>query len=189
MNSNQWFSLPKIVPTRQPIGPTERIVVDIGCATWEKPNGLVEDSILTLISRFHPRILFGFDPQPDMADGMGMVEGTLVLTSQRTAWTFNGSEGYTFDGNCSHVGGEDAQTACFDLASFLKSLPGVETIVKVDIEGAEYVLLPHLINGDALRNVSLLLVEWHDGKYRNGFEGWEKERILDQLSCPVEDWH
>jgi hypothetical protein len=177
-----------IIPNRQPIGPIDSIVIDVGCASWETKDGKLEDSVLTLIQRFHPRVLFGFDPFPVVPDHIGVVEGTVVLTAQRAAWTHAGTEGYTLSRNCSHIGGEDAQVACFDLASFLRSLPGVETIMKIDIEGAEYELLPHLIRMDSLRNVSRILIEWHTGEYRNDFEGWTKEKIMEQLTCPVESW-
>ena len=39
------------------------IVVDLGCCGYVR-NGRMEDSIHTLVKRFKPKILFGFDPHP-----------------------------------------------------------------------------------------------------------------------------
>lgn len=181
--------MPEIIPNRQPVGPKDVIVVDVGCASWTTKDDKIEDSIMSLIQRFKPKILFGFDPIPYVNDGVGMIEGTMVVTAQRAAWTHSGIETYAFDRNCSHIGGEDAKVACFDLVAFLRGLPGPEIILKMDIEGAEYELLPHLIENDAMGNVSRLLIEWHTGKYRNDFDGWSREDIESKLTCTVEEWH
>ena len=35
-------------------------------------------------------------------------------------------------------------------------------VVKMDIEGAEYTILPHLLKTSAWLNIDYLLVEWHE---------------------------
>ena len=42
------------------------IVVDLGCCSYQR-GGQLEDSIHTLIKRFKPAVLFGFDPHPASA--------------------------------------------------------------------------------------------------------------------------
>ena len=163
------------------------IVVDLGCCSYER-NGKLEDSIQTLIKRFKPKILFGFDPHPGLPDAVGQVYGTTVITSRRAAWTNDENVGLCLQGNCTHVdANEEARTKAFDLAAWVRTLPKARIVLKVDVEGAEYVLLPHLISHGLMDRFSHLLVEWHEGEYANGY-GSDRTSILAGIECPVEEW-
>lgn len=163
------------------------IVVDLGCCSYER-NGRLEDSIQTLIKRFRPRILFGFDPHPGLPDRVDQVYGTTVITSRRAAWTEDISVPLELQGNCTHVTltGEHFVWG-FDLAAWVRQLPDVNIVLKVDVEGAEYVLLPHLISHGLMDRFSHLLVEWHTEPYANGLEA-DRASILEGIECPVETW-
>lgn len=50
---------------------------------------------------------------------------------------------------------------CIDLAAFLQSLDTTYIVLKLDIESAEYEVLPHLIDTRAIRLVNELYVEFH----------------------------
>jgi len=161
------------------------IVVDLGCCSYAKGNR-VEDSIQTLVRRFKPALLFGFDPHPSLKEAVGKVYGTTVITSRRAAWTYDGTASLTVNGNCTHVGAdEDAapvdEVQVFDLAAWVRLLP------EIDAEGAEYVLLPHLIEHDLMGRFSRVLVEWHTGELANGYES-ERETILAGIEAPTEEW-
>jgi hypothetical protein len=163
------------------------IVVDLGCCGYER-NGRLEDSIQTLVKRFKPGILFGFDPHPALREAVGQVYGTTVITSRRAAWTFDGGVGLTVNGNCTHVDrDEDTSARAFDFAAWVRSLPDVNIVLKMDVEGAEYVLLPHLIDSGLMERFSRLLIEWHTGQYANGYES-ERATILAGIESPVEAW-
>ena len=163
------------------------IVVDLGCCSYQRGAG-VEDSILTLVKRFSPQVLFGFDPHPALTEGVGKVHGTTVLTTRRAAWTRTGKIGLELQGNCTHVDDRGEEwVKCFDLASWVRALPDVKIVLKVDVEGAEYVLLPYLIQNDLIDRFTRILVEWHTGQYANGYES-DRKSILAKISCPVEDW-
>ena len=163
------------------------IVIDLGCLGWAR-NGGVEDSILTLIKRFHPKVLYGFDLHPALQEKMGDVDGTLVVTARRAAWTNDGEVGFDTQGNCTHVDSDQiARVEAFDLAAWVRTLPEARIVLKVDVEGAEYVLLPHLIRHGLMDRFSHLLVEWHSEPYANGFEA-DRASILEGVECPVEDW-
>lgn len=163
------------------------IVVDLGCCSFQHGQ-YVEDSIQALIKRFAPRILFGFDPHPGLPDAVGQVHGTTVVTSRRAAWTHNGEVGLSLQGDCTHVDLDEKQRAkAFDLAAWIRTLPQARIVLKVDVEGAEYVLLPHLIDQGLMDRFSHVLVEWHDGSYANGFAA-DRESILARIECPVEEW-
>lgn len=176
-----------------PIGSFDTdIVIDLGCCSYQRGN-LLEDSITTLIKRFKPKVLFGFDPHPALMDGIGTMYGTTVVTARRAAWTINGRCNIIINGNCTHVGSQawiddsSSKAECFDIASWFQTIPSLKTVLKVDVEGAEYVLLPHLIDMGLIDRFSRILVEWHTGQFANGFES-DKASILEGINCPVEDW-
>lgn len=165
------------------------IVVDLGCCGYARGNKM-EDSIQTLIKRFKPKLLLGFDPHPGLTEGVGNVHGTVVVTSRRAAWTKDGFIDIEINGNCTHIVEENTSSAvasCFDIAAWFHSLPDVKIVLKLDVEGAEYVLLPHLIEHGVMTNISRLLIEWHKGKYANGYET-DTEAMLKQIECPIEEW-
>ena len=148
----------------------------------------LEDSIATLVKRFKPAVLFGFDPHPGLMDAVGQVYGTTVVTSRRAAWTNDEDVGLSLQGNCTHVDPDEKQRArAFDIAAWVRTLPEARIVLKVDVEGAEYVLLPHLIRHGLMDRFSRLLVEWHSGQYANGYEV-ERASILAGIECPVEEW-
>jgi len=163
------------------------IVVDLGCCSYLRGNQL-EDSIQTLIKRFKPQVLFGFDPHPGLPDAVGQVYGTTVITSRRAAWTQDISVPLELQGNCTHVTlTGDSFVKAFDIAAWMRALPEAKMVMKMDVEGAEYVLLPHLIEQGVMDRVSLLLVEWHTASYANGYES-DRNGILEGIDCPVEVW-
>ena len=168
---------------------TTDIVVDLGCIGWLAPDRRsMEDSISLLVKRFQPAVLYGFDPHPGLQEGIGKAFGTVVMTSQRAAWTFDGQVALELQGNCTHVTeGLRTDVGCFDLARWILELPKAELVMKMDVEGAEYVLLPHLIEQGAMERVARLLIEWHTGRYANGLES-DRDEILDLIDCPVEEW-
>jgi len=163
------------------------IVVDLGCVGYAR-EGYFEDSISLLVTRFKPAVLFGFDPHPGLKDAVGQVYGTTVITSRRAAWTNDEDVGLCLQGNCTHVDLDEKQRAkAFDLAAWVRTLPEARIVLKVDVEGAEYVLLPHLIRHGVMNRFSHLLVEWHEGPYANGYET-DRASILADIDCPVEEW-
>jgi FkbM family methyltransferase len=140
-------------------------VVDIGASTRAG-----EQSLVPLIKRFEPDWLYAFDPLWPDEVFKGREEivtniGRLALTqSRKAAWIHDGHIGFLRagdDGIRSHVDPNHAASVpCFDLANFLLSLPE-KVILKMDCEGAEYTLIPHLIETGAIEKVELLLIEWH----------------------------
>lgn len=147
------------------------IVVDVGCADHSAK------SVDYLIGRFRPDELWGFDPYPEMEAADYWDGVTHVRTANEAAWTFDGTVGFTVAGDCSRVGDGPVTVPCFDLAAWL-AVREEGAIVKLDAEGAEYELVPHLIATGEDKRLNLLLVEWHDGD----------RGLTDELDCPVELW-
>lgn len=181
------------------------IVVDIGCQPQES-----EESIFKLCEAYRPSILFGFDPHPDLVPGVEWqtyprdrpgrrshaarqekAGPTLIVRSRLAAWTHDGIIPYNEDGIRSGVAlpgpGETVTTVpCFDLASWLLTLPMPEedVIVKMDAEGSEYPLCWAIHNHDLDLLIKEMIVEYHPGETANGLFSHERA----PLRCPVDDW-
>ena len=168
------------------------VVVDLGCANH---NNI--DSIRLLAKRFKPDVIYGFDPLLPL-NTTRWHGRTKVVRQQKAAWTHDGVVDFRDDGVASCVIGPDGPTLreemrlqdsvaprwveCFDLAAWLyemgdqhRLLPGDHVVVKMDVEGAEYTLLHHLMKTGAIGVIDLLLIEWH----------WQP---VENLPCPIEDW-
>lgn len=154
------------------------IVVDLGCAH------LGTDSVALLIARFQPELLFGFDPWPEghMEEGVSCRNNTVVVLRRMAAWTRAGEVGFVKDGWASYTSNEATpdvlpeavMVPCFDLAVLLRLLPP-PVVLKLNVEGAEYPLLTHLVGLGLDEGLERCIVQWHS-----------TGRI--QLACPVEDY-
>ena len=134
------------------------------------------DSPAALISKYHPAVLYGFDPHPDTWPGVTYQRGTIVVTVRAAAWTRNGQVSLELAGTGSHVSSRGPRVPCVDLCQWLGRLPKPEPVIlKMDVEGAEYELARALHKTELDRRLRLLLLEEHGGK-------------LPPLRCPVEEW-
>ena len=163
------------------------VVVDLGCAPQHGHDG-IEDSIGPLIERFDPDAFYGFDPaEGDWFDAAEReIEGVLYAELHRkAAWLYDGRVGFRHKGIRGRVAPRVRETpvACFDFPAWLGKQPE-PVIVKLDVEGAEYALLAHVITRGCASKLERVLVEWHRGG-PVGTRAW----ILERLECPVEDWH
>jgi hypothetical protein len=169
------------------------IVVDLGCAAhgqWDSPHWLEE--------QFKPDVIYGFDPTCPLASSRCLGK-TLVFVLGLAAWKYAGEIEFIPDGtaSCLVVGGKplldetmwrapepSTKVLCFDFARWLHEM-GERVTVKMDIEGAEFPLLEHMIFTDAIRWVDLLLIEWHCAEPEDRL--W-RDSLLGRLRCPVSDW-
>lgn len=170
-------------------------VVDCGCKSYDG-----EESIGHLAGRFQPDVFYGFDPQLTEDEMLAGVEGVpAVMLSREAAWIADGvlrlglGSWRAWDATAmreKNGRGEWADTAdvpCFDLAAWLTGLPAGEVVLKLDVEGAEFPILRHLITADADLRLSLLLVEWHTWKLPARY--LHEQAVLSRaLRCPVEPW-
>ncbi len=146
-----------------------KVVVDVGCKNWGEPD----ESVIKLIDRFKPDILFGFDPHPDLSEGITKVGDTVVIICNKAAWTSSGRTAFREDEIASHIrSGGELSCDTFNLKEFLRSLPECELVVKLDCEGAEYPLLADLMSDETHELIDTLLVEWHSKGNRPGLREW-----------------
>jgi hypothetical protein len=145
------------------------IVVDLG--TWAHHNPGY-DSVTALVDRFHPELLWGFDPLLE-TEGACFLGDTLVVVRRMAAWTRDGETRFTHDGTGSKIG-KGRRVPCFNLCAWLETLPQ-PIVLKMDVEGAEITLTRKLRETGMDERLALLLVELHGGQ-------------LPDLHCPVEEW-
>lgn len=174
------------------------MVIDIGCATH---GG--DDSIGPLIEEFRPRTLWGFDPA--VGEGHSYKrDGTKVVLLPEVAWTFDGAIGFQLAGLGGHIDVEnDRAFNCFDLARLVHSIDD-EIVLKIDAEGAEYDLVPHLVAKDADLKIKLMLIEWHCDTCKHGIwgdkhpdgcladlEAWIERREMTKqgVRCEIQEWN
>lgn len=148
------------------------VVVDLGCAD----HGIA-DSLSELASYYRCGRIFGFDPSPTLDESIEQVGGVPATLRREAAWLYDGQVGYTETGWTSKVG-EGRPVRCFDFSAWLRAYG--PAVVKMDIEGAEHVLLERIVRDGTDALITELLVEWHDHGPVDG--------LLERLRCPVTDW-
>jgi FkbM family methyltransferase len=172
------------------------IVVDLGCFPHRD-----EISIEPLIERFHPAVLYGFDPWPALVEGETVVGETRVVLRREAAWIGDGEVEFArvrgLRGWDSTVmrdknekrewtgAGDIVRVPCFDFSAWLRELPP-PPIVKLDVEGAEFPILEKLVADGTDVLVAELLVEWHDDKMPEYSE--RRTALVEALRCPVAPW-
>ena len=152
------------------------IAIDIGSADHSH-----ESSTERLITRFHPTLIVALDPHPTTEAGVRLHGETIVATTQAAAWTQEGQIGYHEESGSSRVleNPDLPQVPCIDIAEWITGFEA--TVLKLDCEGAEYTLLPHLIDQQLDRGLELVWVEWHVPYTR-------KREIEQTIRCPLEEW-
>lgn len=146
-------------------------VVDLGCHDHGQWN-----SLGVLAELFHPEVIYGFDPSPDLDTSITEVAGTPVVLERKAAWIEDGELPFTEGvGTISAEG--SLRVPCFNFAEWLDEHG--PCAVKMDVEGAEYALLAHLIHTGVQSKMSYLFVEWHT---------WVNEDYVSALDCPVVRW-
>ena len=154
-------------------------VIDLGCADRGQWNSIHE-----LARHYRPTRIYGFDPSPQTTTGTYTIDyddgPPVPVTVERTAaWIMNGEVPFEDDlilggggprgyapysqislGRLGTIGEGTELVSCFDFSAFLEQTG--PAVVKMDIEGAEYGLLNHLLEHDTARLMTELLIEWHD---------------------------
>lgn len=168
------------------------IVVDLGCKTYG-----VDASLVPLIERFAPDILYGFDPLLEY-DATTTIDGTDVDLRKKAAWLHDGTTllgvGAPFhldatvlaDKNDRDEWSVTTEVPCFDFSRWLARLPE-PVVLKMNVEGAEFPLLERLIADGTIERVESLIVSWHDERLGGDYP--QRRHAIEQaLTVPVEEW-
>jgi len=167
-------------------------VIDIGCAKY---GG--DESIPYLIEEFSPDLLWGFDP--NAKDEQYELNGCKVTVEKKVVWTYSGVIGFNIAATSGRVDEKGhVRFPCVDILSLVNRAAGNgEVIVKMDAEGAEYEILPHLRDNRTDRLLRLLWVEPHcrscgnGGGHREGCQGTynEYEELEASMRCEMHRWN
>lgn len=175
------------------------VVIDCGCATYGGAR-----SIPYLIEDYRPERLIGFDPAVGVYNRY-MLNGTEVIEHPMAAWMFDGEVPFVIQTLGGHVAdeGEGKPTPCIDLARLIQVQEKETVIVKLDIEGGEWELVPYLVEQGADLLLREILVEWHcadcgiggNGRHRDecpaDAAAWDERRwrIEGTLRCSKGEWN
>ena len=69
---------------------------------------------------------------------------------------------------------------CIDIAKFVEQFKGSYIVMKLNVEGAEYNIIPHLKNEGLIDWISKFYVQWHWDKI--GITKAEHERIAGMIT-------
>lgn len=157
---------------QQPGGVT---VIDCGAN-----NGAWLDSIIVALKRnfsVKPRSVHPvwIDPQPQFASRLKQRAAAHVNGRYIRAAAWNANTTLTFHPSMQSASSSLIKSAAqrygsfpsvtvkaFDMANYIRKISNTTTIVmKMDIESAEYVVLPHLMASGVLCSIDFLRMEWH----------------------------
>jgi FkbM family methyltransferase len=86
-----------------------------------------------------------------------------------------------------------SKVSCFDFSKILKKFQGFDVYVKMDIEGAEYDILEHLIETNTLSIIKYLFVEFHSNYFFDKEKAKQRENnILNKIKeqkINFYEWH
>lgn len=132
--------------------------------------------------------------------------GEITFNNHKGAWNNTNKdkyiEGYTTGSNCIDINPqidygngvvfdiESTKCNCVDISEIISSIvkydPNADIIIKCDIEGSEFVVLPKLIESPYVKNVKIIFIEWHERFWFNTNEYQakinERHQIINQLN-------
>ena len=159
------------------------VVIDVGAARYSG-----DYSMERLIEQFTPTHLYAIDPNPALI--FPEITPEAVTLIHAAAWIVEGEIGFKMDGLNSWVTLSMGESVpCIDLANFIDDLwlkHQERMVLKLDCEGSEYDLLPHLMYRHCDELLDLILVEWHPNKM--GHADYRRTEIEQRLKCEVREW-
>jgi FkbM family methyltransferase len=89
---------------------------------------------------------------------------------------------------------EKINVPCVDLAKIIRDSDSKFIVVKMDIEGAEFEVLQHLIKENALQKINHLYVEFHERFFISELEKYRelKQQLMSTIGKSVQafgEWH
>lgn len=167
------------------------MVIDVGC----DPRG--GDSIAHLVRAYKPDAVIGLDP--GVLDRKYRRGKARVQTWGAAAWTFTGALPFRQTGRFGfgRVSEDGEPVRCVDLAEIVLGHEG-DVVLKIDAEGAEWTLLPHLIATGASGRLRECWVEWHCPQCEHG-DGHLEGCLVDytearmdlerRMGCVMHEWN
>ena len=159
------------------------VFIDIG--GWEG------SSIKKALSVWNCNV-FSFEPHPENFEKLKELESEKVTIINKAAWIFDGKVKLYQGSSQAHTlykskttGDVDPnnwiEVECIDIADWIieNLRPDWNIIMKLNCEGAEYEIIPHLKNHGLLRWVNEWYVQWHWSKI--GLDKKRHEKVKSMI--------
>lgn len=141
------------------VGRVSNLFRNLGCQVYAfEPDPLAFEVLLKRARRGR-----GIFPLP-FAAGLQNKSAKLFTHREREKDPIQHTQGSSMMSGKPNVSSQSYDVAEIDFAQFLKQL-GPVAALKIDIEGFEVDLVPHLIREGALENVDTVFIETHDHKW------------------------
>lgn len=160
-------------------------------------GGWKADSVKRLREIFGHGYIFVFEPNPLLSYYYKDIPDCLLLNKavwvEDTTLTFYYGKNKPGRSGSLILGKKDTtrsttQVTAIDFDKWIKdTFKNDKIILKMDIEGAEYKVLDHMIKGGSINNLELLFIEWHYLKIP-GVSEEEHNRIKSLIPCRVIEW-
>lgn len=174
-----WLLFPMLAPDPYRVpGAPRHVFIDGGAHKGESIRSFKR----TRMYRDHRWDIFAFECNPGLASNLA--RGSDITVLNQAMWTNGGSMEFflTDETTCSSVFKEASmgklekrrvEVPSIDFAAWLCDNTRQEDFVllKLDVEGAEYPILDHLLASDAAGRIDILFIEFH-----NAWVGVPKER-------------
>jgi FkbM family methyltransferase len=183
--------------------PQRKVYIDIGAN-----HGVTVEAFLNESPDFN---IFAFEPAPQLAAELRQKfsDKPNVTIFEAAAWTSDGTvtfyPGALSDESSTLLTGKSEKSGwkidyengltvkSIDIADWtLKNTTDDDLIImKMDVEGAEYRLIPRLIEAQVPARLSEIRVEWHWDRYPDEVTEAQHHEMRDKLKAlvPVIDWH
>lgn len=157
-------------------------MIYIDCGFWQgraleiyKEKGLVDKNTKIYI----------FEPNPTLDVKSNISKIGLPLTfSNQAVWIDDKGVDFLVAGRpdaARIVSSEESiRVPSMDFPKFVSELPNEPIICNMDIEGAEFTILPKMIEDDSIKKISILEIEFHH-RLVERFEKIDAEKLFDDL--------
>ena len=141
--------------------------------------GLITKKIL-----LHNKPLYAFEPEPEAFKHLSLIESPYLTKINKAAWIENGhtllyrhkdwletksSTSSSLNITKTNVDNKNSvRCETVDIAEYILSL-NKRVIIKMDIEGAEYDVINHLLDKNALEKIERIYCEFHPKKIQFGY--------------------
>ncbi|GLI65051.1 hypothetical protein VaNZ11_008477 [Volvox africanus] len=191
--------------------PPRKFFLDLGARTGDS----VEKMLIKTHNDYSDYIIHAFECNPEnmplVRSGLDRLKAEYkllpenVVLVEAAAWIQKGTLSFHMDSRKVGNDGQPGKTggSLFDsphAQGSLVTVPSVDfseylestvqyvdhVICKIDIEGAEYELLTHIIRRGSIILCDVIMIEWHS-RFRTEWKGWdaEFEAMMEQLHIPV----
>ena len=182
---------------------------DLGVGTGDTVHEFLEGRMVPLTKSVENYYIFGYEPYPRnphlSQELKEKYPNTPIELSESAVWIEDENHSFTCypnkDGNTlipdciNHYERveQENEVSCINFSKVLLTNCKLEdeVIVKMDIEGAEFPVLEHLIETEAMNLITRLFVEFHTDHMTDNpvsfYKEWEKS-LRDRFPIVIEDW-